>query len=486
MNRNKILIIVFFFILIVKLSFSIIFLASETSTDFRLSRLSNIGGDTHTYISPMKNYIEKGSYYAEKNNIKFYSLRPPHYMFLYLFFSKIGLSENHIFDMISLFQHILNSFSILLLSILFFNLFKSKIAFLISVIFLTLSSSLSHFNHIILPESTAISCVGISIFILYKYYKTNKLLFLFLTSIFMAYSIQMRPYLFLSFIIPPIYIYSVNKHNLKSGFTHLALYIIGFNLVITPWVIRNYIKYNTFVPYEYKLLDYYYDFNYNISSTKTKRDLLNVFGESDVFWEVKSMSSFFEDSSSIFKKNSEFKFKKRYFTKNIEINNFEKARLLYLNSNDNKIDAKDSIANKYIYSIINTYKKEKWYIYYIVSPMKKMKDMIFHKGTYYFPFTYEQSNLVNKSWKVLEFFMYQILLVFSFIGFIILLKKRNIFLSFCIVPLSIIITTSILKHAEYRYFALAYPALFFFAIYAINTIIKKLRARTPIQITGEK
>lgn len=84
-------------------------------------------------------------------------------------------------------------------------------------------------------------------------------------------------------------------------------------IIFVPWTYRNYKIYNTIAPYDYKLLDYYYGENYEKSIRLAKVKLLRIFGESDTFWDIKSMSSFFENDTSEFKQQSLFKFEDNYF-----------------------------------------------------------------------------------------------------------------------------------------------------------------------------
>ena len=99
--------------------------------------------------------------------------------------------------------------------------------------------------------------------------------------------------------------------------------------------------------------------------------------------------------------------------------------------------------------------------------------MVFHNSTYFFPFTFNQDSsfaILLKLWKLSEFALYKLILVFSFLGAIICVLKKKHEALFILLPLSVLITTSLLGHAEYRYFTLSYPILFIFAIYGLITI----------------
>lgn len=486
LKNNTIYIATIIFI-IIKIFTLVIFLKqTEDDSIFYASFLSRSGGDTYSYVSPMKNYTCTGSYFVEKNDEKFYSIRPPHYMIIYFLLYKLRFTEENIFNLISILQFILSIISSVLLSILLYKTFKNRIIFYISIFFFALNSSISAFNHIILPESIALSFTSIAIFLLYRYKYNEKYRYLFFSVFLLSFSIQIRPYLVLSLFIPLIIIYKIYKFNIIKDYfkisRHLVVYFIPIFIVFAPWILRNYQVYHKIIPYEYRLLDYYYGYNYENSTTKYKRKLLSAVGESDVFWEKKSMSSFFEDNNSRFKKESEFKFKQYHFSKSIGMPEYQKAREMYLESNDKFFDEKDKNTNIYFENMTDTYRNEKWFNFYLLSPLKNIINMIFHKGTYHLPFTFENSNLLFKFWKYMEFLTYQFILFFSIIGFFIFLIKKNSLIFLSLIPFSIIFTTLLLKHFEYRYFALSYPVLIVYASYALYNILIKIQNYTRMNL----
>lgn len=465
----------FLIVFFVKISFLLLFQYFSPEGISQSLSFYNYTGDTNSYLAPMQNYIAEDTYLVEKSNIKYYSIRPPHYTIIYLFLQKIGLENNASFNVIVLIQVIVNSLSVIALSILAMKISKHKIAFYLTFILLTLSSSMSYLNSFLAPESLAISFVSISLFLIYKFYESKNSKYLFFASILIALSVQLRPYILLILILP--FIYSlITFFRDKHSFNFLRnIFLSGFAMMIIflPWTYRNYKIYNTFAPYDYKILDFYYDGNYDISTTKAKRNLLVAVGESDVFWDIKSMSSFFENDSSRFKTESLFNFNSYYFSKSITQQDYNKARTLYIESLDSVYDIKDINSIKYFNHLAYQYKKEKPVNYYIISKIRLVSDMVFHNSTYFFPFTFNQDSsfaILLKLWKLSEFALYKLILVFSFLGAIICVLKKKHEALFILLPLSVLITTSLLGHAEYRYFTLSYPILFIFAIYGLITI----------------
>jgi hypothetical protein len=82
----------------------------------------------------------------------------------------------------------------------------------------------------------------------------------------------------------------------------------------------------------------------------------------------------------------------------------------------------------------------------------------------------------------MEFLTYQFILFFSIIGFFIFLIKKNSLIFLSLIPFSIIFTTLLLKHFEYRYFALSYPVLIVYASYALYNILIKIQNYTRMNL----
>jgi hypothetical protein len=287
----------------------------------------------------------------------------------------------------------------------------------------------------------------------------------------------------LGLIIPfatSLYLFYVNR-SIKSFVKDTILLIFVLSIVLGPWTYRNYKIYGVIAPYDYKILDYYYNENYNNSVVYNKRQLLSSQGEGDVFWDIDCMSSFFEDSTSEFKRNSRVQFSDYNFCKGISIKEYQFSRSYYLDVMKHPNDLiKQNRSKKYFNYLTTIYRKEKPFNYYILSPLKMICKSIFHKGTFYLPFTLEQanSNFLLKIWKYSEFILYQFLLFFSIIGIFFSLINKNKYLILLLFPISCILTMYLIKGNEYRYFGISYPVLYIFASYGINIFFSKIKLFT--------
>ncbi len=471
----------FLFVFIVKCILLLIFIYYSPDKQFFPNKIYADGGDTFSYIEPMQNYITNGIYYVKAHNENYYSVRPPHYTIIYLFLQKIGLQKDASFNIIVLIQIIINSLSIVALSLLIVNITKKKYSYYLMLVILSLTTSMSYFNHYILPESLVISCTSLALYCIYKYYFNNNSYYLILASFLFAFSVQMRPYIILSLFIPYFFILIIFMRNkdYKSLVRSSLFAFIAMSIIFTPWIYRNYKIYQKIVPYDYRLYDYYYGKDYQTSVRKAKSEFLNAVGETDTYWDTKCLSSFFEDNNSRFKQNSLYKFKKDNYSKSISKDNYNIARELYLEALKDKGNIyKKNKATSYFNYLTKLYSKEKPLNYYVFSKIKILKYMIFHNGTYFLPFNFNQSSsfsILLKLWKIGEFILYKSLLILSILGVVIGIFKKKEEIIFILIPLSVIGISLIMGIGEYRYFTLSYPVLFLFAIYSTTLIFDRIK-----------
>lgn len=479
--NNKIKFASFLVVFIFKSFLIFLFIYFSPNIQFFPEKIYSEAGDTFSYIESMQNYISDGTYYVKSYNEIYYSVRPPHYLTIFYLLKEVGLSTDNALNFLVLIQTIINSLSILALALLVMYMTKKKYLFYLMLGILAFTSSMSYFNQIILPESLVISCISIAIYLTYKYYLRQNNYILILASILIAFSVQMRPYIVFSLLLPYLYIFLLFIKNKDYNFLikNVLLVFIAMSFIFIPWIYRNYKIYQKIAPYDYKILDYYYGGDYQTSIRKAKLDFLKAVGETDTYWDIKCMSSFFEDDKSRFKQSSIFKFKKYNFSKSISMDNYNIARDLYLKA----INDKDNINKKneaidYFNYLTKLYCKEKPFNYYALSKIKILQYMIFHNGTYYFSFEFNQDSsfsILLKLWKIGEFILYKLLLILSFIGMgACIFKKRNEVL-FILVPFSVICISIIRGSGEYRYLTLSYPVLFIFAIYSIHLIIDRIK-----------
>ena len=128
-----------------------------SNPELSLGTISFRAGDTKEYIKPIENYIIKGKYFSVgHNNEVMYAGRMPHYgIFYYLF--RLIFSPPISFDLVVVLQIIMESISLILLSICIFNVIGSISSFWLGYFLLLFSLNSSCYNYYILPESLGLS-----------------------------------------------------------------------------------------------------------------------------------------------------------------------------------------------------------------------------------------------------------------------------------------------------------------------------------------
>lgn len=447
-----------------------------------LSGLSISSGDTWSYIEPIKNYISEGEYFVERFETKFYSIRPPHYGLIYLAFSQLFSDDASIFNAIVVTKVFFDTLSIVLLSILTYNLTRQNMwVFWGSLVLWTFTVNVSHFAQYIYPESIAISFLSFSVYYLYRYIFSSRPIFIFIAGITASVSIVLRPYsmLFLVGILMVIFIkYFSTERNYKQLINHSAVFAVSVLLVVGPWTVRNYRIYGEIIPYSYKILEAYYGVNYLQSAEWAKRKYIEAIGEADMHWDYSSAASYFMPDSSIFKTKSEYEFPDYVFTRHYGLEEIDSARTLLLQAKASNSEEDNELAVLYFNKLENAFIAENYWFYRIIVPLKNAKQMIIHSGSYYLPVSssFECYHFYQMFFKLFESAVYYFSLFFGVIGLIVISCQKKESLVFLLIPVSIIITASfMLSHGEQRYFHVAFPILMLHAIYCTWYIYHKIK-----------
>ena len=281
-----------------------------------------------------------------------------------------------------------------------------------------------------------------------------------------AIAIQLRPYLMLSFLIPLIFMVNfwVKSRNSNRFLTHLIAFLFPFLLIIGSWTYRNYKIYHIFAPYEYKLLDFYVNDNFNESAFVAKKEFINSLGYSDIFWDNKNPSSFFEDSSSRFKLTSHFNYPQNWPL--TDFSELTKTRDYLLKYQKTKSIQDKKRCIKAFNNLTDSLKNQHPFQRFIAIGQITYR-MIIQSNTYFIPFTTNQGIIVV-FWKIFEVLIYILLLSGSFIGTCISIIKRQYskYLVLILIPISIVLLTIYNRHAETRYFLYSIPSLTILSCFA--------------------
>lgn len=424
-------------------------LSDSQNPERSISTLAIISGDTHSYLNPFKNLLNKGSYYEKKSagNIA-YAGRLPIYGIVY-YFTKPYLIEENIYNVYIVLSIVLEALAIVLLSYNVFKYYwKTKMGFFVTYIIMLLSTYASNYSNYISPESMGLSVLIFMIYHFHNLINNYHIKYAIYLSVFLPILVGLKPYmgvigLFISIGLVLKFKYSVRK----IFFSNMIIWSI-FGLLIAGWTFRNYKLTDKIIPLTENKSGYFIP----ESRVSLWRFTAN-FGESSEYWNKKAMGSyFFSYQGSYFKaedipktpyyNNDSIEALKNYFT-NLKPETFSKIE--------------DNLISEKIERYTSSYQNKNRIFTIFIAPIYRIKNFIFHSGSFYLPIDLnsKQTTSFQVVFKYFQSFFYYLFLFFGFLG---LIFKRFYFI-ISIPVFLIILFVWIIHYNEYRYFLYAYPSL---------------------------
>lgn len=432
------------------------------------SGLASMTGDAPSYITPIDNYIDEGSYYyqsAKAGRMPYVGL--VYYPFRLLFEKEIAVS------ILVILQVLAESIAIYYMALLCVRLFKSQVAFWIFIFLSLISLHITFFDYYILSESFGISFLCLFAYQYYSYLtgeRSNKQLAF--TGLLLALTILFKPYFSLLFILIGV---ELLWHHRKLKFSAFVKKIIA-SVIITsvplivldaPWTIRNYKLLNKFIPFQQ---DIYAGYSFP-PAVRAYVNFLKTIGESFVFFDKRSAGCYFDPVEGL---PCEYKFPERIFSASLTMNKIEEARNALWEYKRNLSDSTERVAIQKFDSLTETYKHDHTFAYYFLTPVILSKNFIIHSGSYFLPVKKGSDCYRFYQWgiKILQTLMYYLALIVGFTGtFLMLRKYRASFIIFSIPVYLIIFFPVILQATEFRYFHPAYPFLLIGLTYILFLIL---------------
>ena len=424
-------------------------LSDSLNPERSISTLAIISGDTHSYLNPFKNLLNKGTYYEKKpaGNIA-YAGRLPVYGFIY-YLTKPFLSEKNIYNVYVILSIILEALAIVLLSYIVFKYYwKTKMGFFITYIIMLLSTYASSYSNYISPESMGLSVL---IFMIYHYHNlinNYHIKYAIYLSLFLPILVGLKPYMGVIGLFISIGFVLKFKYDIrKILFSNMIIWSI-FGILLAGWTYRNYKLTSKIIPLTEKNSGYFIP-----ESMVSLRKLISNYGESSELWDKKAMGSyFFSYPGSIYNvedipktpycNNDSIEALKNYFSK--------------LNS-ETFSETEDSLICEKIKRYISSYQNKNRIFTTFVSPVYMTKKFLFHSGSFYLPIDLnsKKTTLFQVLFKYFQSAFYYFILIFGFLG---LIFKRNYFI--ISIPIFLIFLFIWIFHSiELRYFLYAYPSL---------------------------
>lgn len=365
--------------------------------------------DDEGYLSAVENYLDYGEYYYDgeySGQGKMYAPRVPGQSLTYLFFRSI-FSKVTAINGLLIFQCLLFSFSIsILVNSITKNLKLRPIIIIISLI--SIDSYLSFSNNIpYQAESLNISLTILGFYYLFKFIDNQRNSDLFYSGLFISIAFFFKVVSVISIAIIGLFLmYLVTKER-KNAF-YLVKYIMifgsSFFLLETAWIIRNKIKTDKLIYFQ-EIGAISLDDN---NSFHSKIRFCQAFGGDWVRWNPKSAILWFENDEYLeemkFVRPKDNIFPDFIFNNDLTIEKLKIARKLNLEGEESKAI---KIINEFTYNI----KQNNPLQYHLISRIKYSLNLFFQSPTYYFPYSFNESNLFEKAIKLICFLVYLLIII---------------------------------------------------------------------------
>jgi hypothetical protein len=465
-----------------------------------------VAGDTPTYLDPVDNYLNKGEFYSlSSSGEKIHIGRGPYYGVPYFLF-RLFFNQTPAYNLYALFQIALASLAVLYYCLLCRLVVRNYIqqvqpmlsqqvqlenlAFGISFILFNVSLNTTIWDNELWTESIHLSLFAFFAYHYFNYVNErrkdenvengNSIRYsksFFYSALFLALITLIKPYFCLVYV--GVGIELLVSMSFWKGVKKAAAFAIPLVVATLPWTIRNVVKYQRLVPVQ-EHNSYHWG-----KATFAYWNFLGSWGGSATHWDKRSAGCYFEPSPV---EACEFVFPDYVFTKQYGMKDIEEVRndfvryqgLVRTNSSpqttsNEQRTLEDTIAAKFN-RLTATFKQEKPFFYYVVTPLLCAKKMIFHSGSYYLPIGKNSSCYKPRQMliKLSQSALYYLMLIFGWWGLIQLMRIKGMTL-LAFIPLYLVFLLCFyLRATEFRYFDTTYP---FFIIGFVYLLITTFRFR---------
>lgn len=435
---------------------------ADTHEAFRLGYLAYASGDLGSYTLAMENYIQEGSYYFDNGKEKIYAGRLPHYSIPYYLFRQV-FDISTTYDLVALFQLLIESIAIFYLAHLAFYLTNKKRSFWLLIFLMSISTMITVHSTKILTEGLVASLLVFFISHLIYWHKERKMIHFWSASIFLGLVSTMRLYLGMLYPILGFYFIflSFKEHdNFNIAFRLLCKRVLVFAVpllvLLTPWTVRNYTLLNKFVPLQ---INPYAGYDFSQSRFAMRR-FISAFGDSYIFWEPNSAGAFFFSSPL----GKDYKVPK-FVLETIPMDTINVLRKRFRAEGLVSGTRQDSLLAHVLLGYRKKLQEEHWWQTHIFNRIKITQKFVINNGTWYLPFSWQEANLGQKILKLTQSILYLGTLFMGFLGFFFIRDKTIRFIIY-LIPLLLIIVFPIFRENCYvGYWIVTYP------IFVLSTVL---------------
>lgn len=453
-NKKNVAILISIFLF--EIFFTFFYVGIDKSNERNIGYIAFKQGDTESYIGSFENLHIKGEYYFESRGEKVYAGRMPYYgIFYYLlrFFFDYSTSC----DILSIIQLLIFAIAKTILIYFVGLLVTNKLILNFFTVLIILERGMAFWWRSILPESLSISFMIFFIYFFYQFITLKKSKDFWISSIILAYLVGLKAYFIPFYIMYLFYWLIEGVINKKEINPKIVLYsFIPLIIMLTPWVIRNYLKLDKFIPLQQDMMA-----GYKYSKTEVAAlEFVKSWGGNNSYWSSETPSYFFMNKEI----NKNYKFPEYIYTSKFNYDTLLKYRSHVLEMKFNYNQNLDSLYADKFEKLKESLAHEKPVIYYFYSRIIAFKGFLLHSGSYFISAIYK--------YKYIQSLIYYIILFFGFLSSIIsihgcityiLSKKSDFFIYFKILTITMpfFIVLSIFpitfKSSEWRYLWSVYP-----------------------------
>jgi len=158
--------------IIIKLTFSIIFITIHQHGHSINKFYGRFGGDSSEYIGSIENFIKQGHYITNPQDIRTSTRRMPGYGAVY-YFPRLLFTQANALNILIILQILLSAVSVYYLALTAYLIFQKKTIFYITFFLYVFSTFVSIFDDTVLTESFSTSSLIFAFYFLIKTLNTN-------------------------------------------------------------------------------------------------------------------------------------------------------------------------------------------------------------------------------------------------------------------------------------------------------------------------
>jgi hypothetical protein len=441
--------------------------------------------DHGEYITPIDNFIEKGTY-SLNGSKEFYAGRLPGFIFPYIIFRAI-FSEATSTILLGIFILALSIISSYVLALLLYNLTKKRWSFITGFLLINFVPYFWHYEWTLHASSLGVSCLILFVYYFHIYITLQNKKHLIYAGFFLAWLVFLRGFCLVYLPIAIIFLFAFDKKsgkNLKQMALGAFLFLLPFTVVETAWVTRNFISLHKFIPLQTSFVpggdsknqEYGYRSITKYSLTKV-RELIFAWGGENAWYFPDSDISWFAWKGGNYK--STVKFEESIFYDGFNLDTlFALRNDVIFSYRDSLSDAQhDSIESKISRTAIHLkekFKTNKPLYFYFYAPIKRINNYLIQNTTQDWPGpAYSNSNIIQKTVKSVSLVTYFLLLLqivlFPFLYF----RKQKLYvfsnlylLCYTLLLASVFPFAYLIPMAHYTYFIFGFTMLI--PIFAFN------------------